>query len=252
MSSPPDIRIFAETDALFRAAAEQFSTLTKDAVKAKDSFSVALSGGSTPKGLYTLLAESYRDSIHWDKIYFFWGDERPVPPDSPESNYRMAYETLLSKVPVPSGNIFRIHSEKDPQQAAITYEQTLSTAFRLPDLFPPRFDLILLGLGSDGHTASLFPHTRALKEDKRFVVANRVEKLDTCRITLTLPVLNNAAHVIFLAAGKDKTDVLASVLDASSPAEQFPAKLVRPRNGSLTWMVDSAAAAKLKVLAPQA
>src|SRR5215469_1659878 len=193
MTPAPELRIFPSPAELFAAAAHQFVKLASDAIGAKGSFTVALAGGSTPKGLHSLLAGEFASAIDWHKVCFFWGDERHVPPDHPDSNYRMAYETLLSKVPADPSKIFRVHAENpDANAAASEYEQTLSNAFGLSGREVPRFDLILLGLGPDGHTASLFPQTSALGEKSRLVVANRVEKFDTDRITLTFPVLNNA------------------------------------------------------------
>lgn len=242
----PQVQIFRSPDELFRAAAQEFGKLANEAVRAKGSFTVALSGGSTPKGLYSTLAKEFAASVPWDKIYFFLGDERHVPPDHPDSNYRMAYETLLSKVGVPSRNIFRVHTENpDPNAAAIEYEQTLSAAFGLQDRELPRFDLIMVGLGPDGHTASLFPGTAAVREQSRLVVANWVPKLGTWRITFTLPVLNNAANVMFLVDGKDKAPAVASVFDPDAKHDQIPAKLVQPRNGRLIWMLSEDAASEI-------
>jgi 6-phosphogluconolactonase len=246
MPSSPEVHVFSSDADLFHAAAQEFVNLANDAIRAKGSFTVALAGGSTPKGMHTLLATEFSSAITWQKVFFFWGDERHVPPDHPDSNYRMAYETLLSKVPVDPAKVFRMHSENpDANAAAIEYEQTLSTAFRLQRLELPRFDLILLGLGPDGHTASLFPGTAALRERSRLVVANRVEKFGTDRITFTLPVLNHAANVNFLVAGKDKAAALESVFDPNSDSNNFPAKLVQPRHGRLVWMLTEDAASAM-------
>jgi 6-phosphogluconolactonase len=243
MNSSPNIRILPDRAALFQAAADEFVRQANAAIASKGRFTVALAGGSTPKGLYSLLAA--KAALLWDKIYFFFGDERHVPPDNPESNYRMAREALLSKVPIPAQNIFRVPAENpDAAQAAQTYEDTLRRFFPPAEAFP-RFDLILLGMGPDGHTASLFPGSKALQEKSRWVVSNWVEKFKTDRITLTLPVLNNAAVVMFLAAGEDKTETLKEVLQGTKPGEQFPSKLIRPTNGQLIWLVDQAAAAAL-------
>jgi 6-phosphogluconolactonase len=243
MNSSPNIRILPDRAALFQAAADEFVRQANAAIASKGRFTVALAGGSTPKGLYSLLAA--KAALPWDKIYFFFGDERHVPPDNPESNYRMAREALLSKVPIPAQNIFRVPAENpDAAQAAQTYEDTLRRFFPPAEAFP-RFDLILLGMGPDGHTASLFPGSKALQEKSRWVVSNWVEKFKTDRITLTLPVLNNAAVVMFLAAGEDKTETLKEVLQGTKPGEQFPSKLIRPTNGQLIWLVDQAAAAAL-------
>ena len=187
MPAQPEIRILKTAAELFEAAAAEFAAQASQAVRASGRFTVALSGGSTPKALYSLLAT--KSNIPWDKIYFFWGDERHVPPDHPESNYRMANEALLSKVPVRPENIFRIHAEeKDAAAAALQYEQALKDFFHLSPGQFPRFDLVLLGTGPDGHTASLFPGTAALNETQRLVVANWVPKFNTHRITFTFPV----------------------------------------------------------------
>jgi 6-phosphogluconolactonase len=242
MNTLPDLRILPDRAALFQAAADEFVRQANGAIASKGRFTAALAGGSTPKGLYGLLAKT---ALPWDKIYFFFGDERHVPPDDPQSNYRMAREALLSKVSIPAQNIFRVPAENpDAAQAAQTYETTLRQFFPAAEAFP-RFDLILLGMGPDGHTASLFPDSEVLREKSRWVVSNWVEKFKTDRITLTLPVLNNAAVVMFLAAGEDKAETLKEVLQGTKPGEQFPSKLIRPTNGQLIWLVDKAAAAAL-------
>jgi 6-phosphogluconolactonase len=246
MTLAADLRIVDDLRGLSQAAAEEFVTQATGTVRANGRFTVALSGGSTPKSLFSLLATNFHDQLPWDKMFFFWGDERHVPPDNPESNYRMAYETLLSKVPVPAENVFRVRAENpDAGQAAADYEQTLREFFHLSAGAFPRFDLILLGMGPDGHTASLFPKTIALQDKSRLVVANWVDKFKTHRITFTLPVLNNAAVVNFLVGGADKAETVREVLEGSQPAELFPSKLVHPMNGRLMWMVDQAAAAAL-------
>jgi 6-phosphogluconolactonase len=244
MSSFPEVRVLENPEKLFEAAAEEFAGLASEAVRDHGRFSVALSGGSTPRGLFSLLATGATPGIPWDKVFVFWGDERHVPPDHPDSNYRMAKESLLSRVPVPASNVFRMPAEeKDAAVAAQAYENTLRSFFTLQPGQLPRFDLILLGIGADGHTASLFPGTVALREKTKLVSANWVEKLNTQRITLTLPVLNNAALVTFLVSGKDKASVLHEILE--NPAADLPSQKVRPVAGRLEWMVDRAAAADL-------
>jgi 6-phosphogluconolactonase len=242
MPAQPEIRILKTAPDLFEAAAAEFAARASEAVRVNGRFTVALSGGSTPKTLYALLAT--KSAIPWDKIDFFWGDERHVPPDQPESNYRMADEALLSKIPTPPENIFRIHAEeKDAAAAALQYEQTLKKFFHsAPGQFP-RFDLILLGTGPDGHTASLFPGTAALNENQRLVVSNWVPKFNTHRITFTFPVLNAAACVIFLASGADKAPILHEILENS--AANLPSQKVQPVNGKLIWLVDEPAASTL-------
>lgn len=238
-----DLRIFPDRDALFQGAADEFVRQANASVADRGRFTIALAGGSTPKGLYSLLATT--SALPWDKIYFFFGDERHVPPDNPESNYRMAREALLSKAPIPAQNIFRVAAENsDAAQAAQAYEKTLRQFFQPATTFP-RFDLILLGMGPDGHTASLFPGSKGLQERSRWVISNWVEKFKTDRITLTLPVLNNGAVVMFLAAGADKTETLKEVLRGTKPGEQFPSKLIHPTDGQLIWLVDKAAAGTL-------
>lgn len=244
MTAPPEVRILDSLEDLFQAGADEFVRLAKDAVRDRGKFAVALSGGSTPRGLYQRLASLPPASLPWDKIAFFLGDERHVPIDSPESNYRMAFEALLSKVPVPRENIFRVRSEEqDADAAAQAYEQTLKTFFNLKPGEFPRFDLILLGTGPDGHTASLFPGSKGLQEKDRLVIANWVEKFQTDRITFTLPVLNHARNVIFLASGHEKAPVLRQVLEGEGAT--LPSQLVRPPDGRLLWLVDRAAASAL-------
>ena len=241
MLSEADIRILNAPQELFQAAAAEFNALASTAIRDHRKFTVALSGGSTPKSLYSVLA---RSALPWDKIFFFWSDERHVPPDHPDSNYRMAKEALLSKVPVPPENIFRVRAEeKDANVVAKDYEEALKLFFRLKPGEFPRFDLILLGLGPDGHTASLFPNTAALNETKRLVVANWVEKFKANRITFTYPVLNNAACVIFLVSGADKADMVRTVLEDGRA--DLPSQRVHPVNGRLLWLLDKGAASKL-------
>jgi 6-phosphogluconolactonase len=242
MPAHPEIRILKTAAELFETAAAMFAAQAAEAVRTNGRFTVALSGGSTPKTLYALLAT--KPGIPWDKVYFFWGDERHVPPDDPESNYRMVNEALLSKIQVPPENIFRIHAEeKDATAAAQQYEQVIKDFFHLSPGQLPRFDLIYLGTGPDGHTASLFPGTAALNETQRLVVANWVPKFNTDRLTFTYPVLNAAACVTFLASGPDKAPILHEILENS--AAGLPSQNVRPSNGKLIWLVDEAAASKL-------
>jgi 6-phosphogluconolactonase len=241
----PEIRIVTTAEALSLAAATEFVNRATAAVHEKNSFTVALSGGSTPKSLYALLANdpSWRERIPWAQTHCFWGDERHVPPDHPDSNYCMASEVMLSKVPIPSTNIYRIKGEyPDAEQVAYEYEQTLRGFFRLPVGQYPRFDLVFLGLGSDAHTASLFPGTQALHEQQRLVVANWVGKFYAERITMTAPVLNNAACVVFLVSGEEKALPVKAVLEGRYEPSQLPAQLIRPRHGQLVWFVDHAAA----------
>jgi 6-phosphogluconolactonase len=246
MTGQRDLRIFPNPQALFEAAAQDFVKQAKAAVQSHGRFTVALSGGSTPRGLFQVLSTKDHDLLPWDQMFFFWGDERHVPPDHPDSNYRMAYETLLSKVPAPTTNIFRVPAEDpDADQVGERYEKTLQDFFKLAPDELPKFDLILLGLGPDGHTASLFPQSKGLQERKRLVIANWVERFSAFRITFTVPVLNAGRVVEFLVAGADKATALQEVLEGSASAELFPSKLVDPTDGKLVWMVDQAAAASL-------
>jgi len=246
LTATVEIRVLTTPQELFGAAAEEVVRTANEAVAERGRFTIALSGGSTPKSLYNLLAKNARTTLPWEQMFFFWGDERHVPPADPESNYRMADEAMLAKVSVPAGNVFRMATE-NPNAAAVAdaYEKTLRKFFQLGPGGVPRFDLILLGLGPDGHTASLFPGTAALHEKSRLVVANWVEKLNTNRLSLTLPVLNAGRCVTFLVSGTDKAGVLRSVLQEDAPGEQYPAKLVRPTHGKLIWLVDRGAASAL-------
>ena len=239
----------SDPKALHRAAAAEFVRAAAEAVRDQGRFTVALSGGSTPKGAYELLAGDpvLRAQVPWDKTQFFWGDERHVPPDHTDSNYRMAREAMLSKVDVDSRQVWRMAGERpEAGVAASDYERTLRECFRLAAGELPRFDLILLGMGPDGHTASLFPGTKALQESGRLAVANWVGKLYTDRITLTAPVLNNAALVMFLVQGEDKAPALKGVLEGPFEPDQLPSQLIRPSHGRLLWLVDQTAGSMLK------
>jgi 6-phosphogluconolactonase len=248
------VRIYRDPQEVALKAARLFARLADQYVIGSGRFTVALSGGSTPKTMLSLLAsEPFVDTVPWSSIWFFWGDERCVPPDHADSNYRMATEALLSKVPVPPANIFRIPAENpDALRAAEEYAATLSRFFltgqgakkelTAPLSTVPRFDLVFLGMGPDGHTASLFPHTTALQAGDQIVVANYVEKFKSNRITLTASTINNARNVTFLVGGEDKAEPLKSVLEGSYQPDLYPSQLIRPRNGSLLWMVDEAAA----------
>jgi 6-phosphogluconolactonase len=242
------IKIVNDSAEICRTAAGEIMHLATRTPSVTKPVTIALSGGSTPRGLHSLLANepTLRDRLPWHDLHFFWGDERHVPPDHPQSNYRMAYDTLLSLVPVPSENIHRVLAEEpDAALAAEKYEQELLAFFGLEADQLPRFDCILLGMGPDGHTASLFPETAALHETKRLVVANWVEKFKTYRITLTVPVLNHADLVVFLVSGVEKAETLKEVLQGHFRPDRFPAQLIRPVHGRLLWLVDQAAAASL-------
>jgi 6-phosphogluconolactonase len=239
-----EVRILPDGAAIARRAAQKFVEAGAAAVNEKGSFSVVLAGGSTPKALYGLLANDpvLRAQVPWDKMRVFFGDERHVGPDHPDSNFRMANEAMISKSPLKPAQVTRIKGEyPDAEQAAREYELAIRSYFELADGEFPRFDLVLLGLGSEGHTASLFPGTRALHEKQRIAVSNWVGKLLAERITLTPPAINNAAHVIFMVTGADKAPALTAVLERVYEPDQLPAQLIRPGNGTLLWLVDTAA-----------
>ena len=252
---PREIRIFSDLTALSKRAAQEFVQAATSAVTEKGSFTVALTGGSTPKTLYSLLVNdaALRAQLPWDKMLLFFGDERNVGPDHPDSNFRMANEAMISKAPLRPDQIKRIKGEyRDTERAAQEYEQALRASFKLSEAGLdqpqfPRFDLILLGMGDEGHTASLFPGTKALHETKRIVVRNWVGKLYTERITLTAPAINNAASVIIMVAGAGKALALKAVLEGPCEPEQLPAQMIQPSNGKLLWLVDASAAGMLSV-----
>ena len=227
---------------LAEVAARDFAAKARAAIGERGRFTVALAGGSTPKATYEVLASDYADRLDWSSVHVFFGDERTVPPDHEDSNYRMAQRTLLSRVPV--GSVHRMRGELQPTEAAAAYEEELREFFGASDE-PPSLDLILLGIGEDGHTASLFPETSALEIHDRWVVANPVLKLETTRLTLTVPVINSARAVNFLVAGEGKAEALKLILEGDADPRQYPAKLVRPAGGPV-WMVDSAAAKLLQ------
>jgi 6-phosphogluconolactonase len=234
-----EIQIFESLQALSRRAASRFAELAKSASSARP-FSCALSGGSTPRRLYELLAEP-EFQIAWDNVHLFQVDERCVPPDNPESNYRMIRESLLQKIAIPNGNFHRMAAEiPDREQATRQYEKDLARVLSPANDAPPRLELIFLGMGDDGHTASLFPGSTALGEEKRWVCPNYSPRLGKFRLTMTYPVLNAAAEVIFLVSGEDKAETLRAVLEG--PAGELPAQGVRPVGGRLRWFVDRSAA----------
>jgi 6-phosphogluconolactonase len=243
------LRQLAGPEQVAVTAAHEFVRLANDAVAARGRFSVALSGGSTPRRLYQLLADKpFRDQIDWNKIEIFWGDERGVPPTHPDSNYRMAREALLDKVPIPAAHIHRMAAEREDRDAAArNYQAEIARVEQVaPEGEPPPIDLVLLGMGPDGHTASLFPGTSALHETARWVIPNFVPKFNAHRMTLTTPILNRAAQVMFLVVGPDKAAPLAEVLEGPPDPERLPSQLIRPGPGRLLWLVDSAAASRLK------
>jgi 6-phosphogluconolactonase len=243
LSSAPRLQIHADAEAMIQAAAAAFVARAQAAMDAHGRFSVALAGGGTPKPLYELLATApLRDAVDWSRVDVFFGDERCVPPDSPRSNYRMANEALLSKLPIPAANVHRLHGEDDPAQAALAYEQVLRAAFRREQ---PRFDLIVLGIGDNGHTASLFPGCACLRERGHAVCAQYVESQHEWRLTFTLPLINAAAAVWLLAEGAGKAEALSQVRDGPWQPDVLPTQYVAPTQGDYVWWLDQAAAAKL-------
>jgi 6-phosphogluconolactonase len=250
MSAPTparrQIETLANSEAVARAAAEAFVASARAAQAAGHDFHVALSGGSTPRRFHALLAASpLREQVDWSRVQFFWGDERCVPPDHPDSNYRMARETLLDAVPVAPAQIHRMRGEDDPAVAARAYEVEVRRVFGVASGEVPRFDLIFTGMGPDGHTLSLFPHTAALSVTDRLVTENAVPQLNTNRITFTTTLANAAALVVFVIEGADKADALAEVLQGAYNPQQYPSQLIAPA-GELRYLLDPTAAARLK------
>jgi 6-phosphogluconolactonase len=232
------IQINESLDHLNRAAAGLFVAIAENVLAEKRRFSVALSGGSTPRAMYSRLAsDEFRDKIDWSKVTFFFGDERNVPPDSPESNFRMANETILEPLAIPSLNVHRWQIELGPAEAAARYQKELETSGPL--------DLVLLGLGQDAHTASLFPHTSALGEQHRLAVANWVEKFHDHRLTMTPLAINRASNAIFLVAGEEKAEAVAAVLEGKFRPDDLPAQLVATECGTVYWLLDKPAASRL-------
>jgi len=240
------LEIFHDYEALIHAAVEKVVRLGTEAIEENGMFTVALSGGSTPRPLYTLLTTGkFAGSIDWARVHLFWGDERCVPSDDPRSNYRMVRESLLNGVPIPPENVHRIHGEEDPKVAAAGYEQELRTFFGNTGIDGPPglgFDLVLLGMGKDGHTASLFPGLPAVTEQVRWVMAQFVKVVSMWRITLTPVVINAAKHVIYLVSGAEKAERLCDVLEKPIQPKVLPAQIIKPVHGQLLWLVDDAAA----------
>ena len=240
MAMDSEIIIVPEAQALARQAAQRFADLAGKAIELRGQFTAALSGGSTPGPLYRLLAaEPYRSQISWGQVHLFWADERCVPPDDPSSNYRLVYESLIAHTPIPLKNVHRVRGELEPRFAAQAYDRELQDFFCGPQ---PHFDLVLLGLGSDGHTASLFPSSDVLEETERLAVAVNAlyDDRPARRVTLTLPALNAARHVLFLVSGGGKAKIVRAVLDDATA--HLPAQRVRPIAGQLAWLLDAPAA----------
>ena len=244
-----DLQIFPSVDEVTTATAEYIATALEQAVAVRGQARIAISGGATPKAVFELLADPaqpFLTRIPWAHTQLFWVDERCVPPTDEESNYGMTKTAMLDTVPLPAANIHRMEGELDPEEAASRYESEIRNTFKLEGAETPTFDLVILGLGPDGHTASLFPHTEGLNEMSRIVMANHVPQKDVWRLTLTWPVITQGRQVAFLIEGADKADMVQTVFAGAYDPETYPAQLIRPASGKLTLLLDQAAAAKLK------
>ncbi len=241
------VEVLSDSEALSLRATSIFLDASKKSVATKKRFAVAISGGSTPRRLYTLLGSGgYRDQIDWQHVHFFWADERCVPMDHEESNFRMAFDRLLSKVSLPEENMHRIRGEDDPERGAGAYEEEVRRFFGMLRL--PIFDLIILGMGEDGHTASLFPGSKSLEETVRLAIPVYLKEPGKNRITLTLPVLNHADQILFLVAGPSKAAVLSEILGDGEKKKDYPAGLINPDHGKVIWLIDRGAAGRLRGL----
>ncbi len=240
--------IVSDLDDMSVRGANHVAEIIERAVQERKKCMIALSGGNTPRKLYERLAtKEFVSRIPWESTYWFFGDERHVPPDHDDCNYKMASDSLLSKVPIPHGNIYRIMAEKpDPPSIAAQYELTIMKAFNLAPGELPVFDLMFLGIGTDGHTASLFPHSEALQVTKRMATANNIPETEDWRVTMTFPVINESKNILFLVAGEDKAEALRQVLEGQSNPEEFPAQLVCQKRGFQLWLIEKSAAALLK------
>ncbi len=241
-------KVLPDGEALARAMAEQLLAAAQEAVASRGVARLAISGGNTPKRTFEMLADPAATEFSvfpWDKTDLFWVDERCVPPDDKDSNYRMTKLALLDKVPLAADHVFRIEGELDPELAAARYESVIRNRFRLEGAELPTFDLVALGMGPDGHTASLFPHTAGIHELTRIAIANHVPQKETWRVTLTSPVINQGRKVVFLIGGTDKAEVLSSVVGKTYDPETWPSQVIQPKSGQLLMLLDKAAAAKL-------
>ncbi len=238
------LHVFPDKPSFVEGSADFIADLAARALAERGRFIIALSGGGTPEPIYARLASpDYRDRIAWEKVHIFFGDERCVPPDDARSNYRMVREAWLDHSPIPAANIHRIRAEDDPALEALRYEQDIAGLYRSARL--PAFDLVLLGMGENGHTASLFPGTAVLRETVRWVVAQYVEVMTAWRVTFTVPLINAARHVAFLAEGAGKAQMLRNVLEGPYQPDVWPSQLIQPVSGELHWLVNAAAAAKI-------
>ncbi len=243
MAGKLSVHIRGNADDLARSACEQLTEVLTDAIDKRGTGSLVLSGGQTPRRVYQLLASpSFHERLDWKSVHLYFGDERMVPPDHPDSNFGMAKHELISHVPVPDTHVHRMRGELPPEDAANEYAAELESIYKKE---APRFDCVMLGIGEDGHTASLFPGTSALRERKQWVSAVFVPRLNAWRLTLTLPVVNNARQVMFLAEGEKKASIVRKVIHAGTPTEELPATLIHPERGELHWMLDTEAAALL-------
>jgi 6-phosphogluconolactonase len=241
------IEVLSDLEALSLRAASIFVSASRNSIATKKRFAVAISGGSTPRGLYTLLgSEAYRNQVDWQHVHFFWADERCVPKDDETSNFRTAFDTLLSKIALPDKNIHRVKGEEAPDKAARDYEEEIRRFFGGSEW--SGFDLIILGMGEDGHTASLFPGSKSIEETVRLAIPVYLEEPRKNRITLTLSVLNNADQILFLVTGSSKAAVLSEILGKREKKKWFPAGFIRPAHGNMTWLLDQEAAGKLRGL----
>jgi 6-phosphogluconolactonase len=241
----PKIIVLDDADELYVRAAEEIAHIAGESICTHGEFTLCLSGGSTPAATYDLLATRFHLSVDWKELQCFWGDERCVPPDDPESNFAMANRTILSRLALKPAQIHRIRGEDDPPEAAREYEQMLRDHFNLGQGEFPRFDLVMLGLGDNSHTASLFPGDPAVHETSRMAVAVQVDAEPPRRITLTPPVINNAQRVMFLVAGQSKAPAVKDVLEGPRDVDKYPAQIIAPENGELIWLLDRAAASLL-------
>ncbi len=241
------VEVLPDLETLSHRAAAIFISTSRNSIAAKKRFAAAISGGSTPRRLYTLLgSDAYRDQVDWQRVYLFWADERCVPREDEASNFRTAFDTLLSRVALPGKNIHRIKGEETPDKAAMDYEDEIRRFFGESER--PGFDLVILGVGEDGHTASLFSGLKSLWETVRLAIPVYLGEPRKNRITLTLPVLNHADQILLLAAGPSKAAVLSEILGERKGGKLLPAGLIRPIHGNATWLIDHAAAEKLRGL----